>query len=417
VRQPGLWARHQPPVHSPIPAGAVPAATAAAMGAGADPRPVLAGDLCREFSARAALLCGSGTQALELALVVARRRAGADTVALPAFSCYDVASAAVGAGARVLLYDLDPGTLGPDLDSLRRAVAGGARTVVVAPLYGVPVDWRGVEAVVAGAGVVVVEDAAQGSGARWEGRPLGTLGELSVLSFGRGKGWTGGGGGVLLVREERDLVAAQEGMTRSGEHGQPGVVQELGGLAAAVAQAAVARPALFALPSALPWLGLGETRYRPPRPIRSITRAAAALLLRSRNAARSEAEARRAHGAWYARRLDSSPGAGIPAVPRQGEPGYLRFPIRLAGGLDGFPDPGAARRLGIAPAYPTTLLALEPVRRAQVGSDPRCPGAEELARTLVTLPTHSLVTPTERSRVVDMITSPAARTPPLEVSR
>ncbi|MET0399208.1 MAG: DegT/DnrJ/EryC1/StrS family aminotransferase, partial [Longimicrobiaceae bacterium] len=192
--------RHQLAVYSPVSLRAGGRAAGDALLRGADPRAPLLAELLRDYAAGSGALCGSGTQALQLALVEARRRGGDAPVALPAFSCYDVAAAAVGAGVRVALYDVDPGTLAPDPESLERVLAAGARTVVAGPLYGVPLEWDTLRGAAGRHGALLVEDAAQGHGASWHGRPLGSLGDLSVLSFGRGKGWTGGRGGALLAR-------------------------------------------------------------------------------------------------------------------------------------------------------------------------------------------------------------------------
>lgn len=398
------WPRHQPPVHSPIPLAALPAAIAAAARVARDPRSALEDALCRDLGAQRAILCGSGTQALQLALLLARQRVGSDTVALPAFTCYDVATAAAGADARVVLYDIDPETLGPDLDSLDDALRHGARTIVVAPLYGVPVDWRALEAVSARYGAVLVEDAAQGHGASWEGRPIGALGPLSVLSFGRGKGWTGGSGGALMLRGigPDDEAIGQE-LRAVPRPDDPRPDQELRLLAGAIGQTAASRPALYALPSSVPWIGLGQTRYRSPTPLRSITRAAAALLLQSKERAAREAEVRRAHGAWYLEHLQASSDlVPVPLVPGA-LAGYLRFPVRLPAGWGAFTDARRARRLGVAPSYPTALIVLEAVRTRLAGYAAACPGAGQLARTLFTLPTHSALTPGERHCIVAML--------------
>ena len=85
-----------------------------------------------------------------------------------------------------MLYDICPENLGPDFDSLRRAVEAGARTVVVAHLFGIPVDLDRSRALCAEFGATLIEDAAQGAAGQWRGRPLGTYGSLGVLSFGRG---------------------------------------------------------------------------------------------------------------------------------------------------------------------------------------------------------------------------------------
>jgi perosamine synthetase len=399
------WPRHQPPAYSPIPARALPAAMAAAVRVARDPRPALAKVLCRDYAAEAAILCGSGTQALQLGLIVAREQVGSDTVALPAFCCYDVATATVGAGSRVLLYDLDPETLAPNLDSLDRALLQGARTAVVAPLYGIPVDWGALDAVAARHGAVLVEDAAQGHGATWRGRPLGSIGSLSVLSFGRGKGWTGGSGGALLLRGKGDdgHSSAQE-VAAAWRRGALSLRHELALLATVMGQTAAANPAMYALPSAVPWMGLGETWYRSPGPVTTIARTATTLLLQSREHAAREADVRRSHGAWYSERLQTrSDLHPVPLTPGA-EAGYLRFPVRLPGGLGAFPDSRHARRSGIAPSYPSGLLAIEPIRSQLAGGEEAYPGAEQLARTLVTLPTHSAVTPEERENIVSLVT-------------
>ena len=143
------------------------------------------------------------TLALEVAAAVTHA-----PVALPAYCCYDVATAADGAGVAFHLYDLEPETLSPDLASLRRSFDAGARSVVVAHLYGVPADLAAVRALAAEFGAIVIEDAAQGSGCEWRGRPAGAHGALGVLSFGRGKGVTGGKGGALLVNEPSLQAAA-----------------------------------------------------------------------------------------------------------------------------------------------------------------------------------------------------------------
>src|SRR5947208_9145830 len=123
--------RYQLAAYSPVSARASLLATAQALHLGEDPRPRLRALLQKEYSAHSVLLCGSGTQALTIAIRHARRGTDpAAPVALPAFSCFDVASAAVGAGLRVSFYDIDPDTLGPDLSSLERVFRAGAAIAI-----------------------------------------------------------------------------------------------------------------------------------------------------------------------------------------------------------------------------------------------------------------------------------------------
>ena len=385
----------QPPAHSPLPWHALRASAGAVLRRRDDARPALRQLLAREFAAADVALFASGTQALQMALTVAGNEIGSNaTVALPAFTCFDVATAAVGAGLRISLYDIDPVTLTPDLDSLRGALADGAGIVVVAPLFGLPPDWEAVQAVTAAAGAVLVEDAAQGSGAQWQGRPLGSLGGMSVLSFGRGKGWTGGGGGALLTRSRNAPSVARNGHGRGGD---------LRAVSLAAAQWTFGRPALYGIPAALPWLGLGETRYRDPVAPRQLPRAAASLLLHGAVAAEREAEQRKRRAARLLEMVTRRPGIEpIEPLPR-GVPGYLRLPLRVNGGLRGLANREAAVRLGAARSYPQPLGEL-PAVRARLVSRWQWPGAEELARDLITLPTHSLLTADDLDGLVRAVT-------------
>lgn len=390
----------QPPAHSPLPWRALRASAGTVLRRREDARPALRQLLAGEFAAQDVSLFASGTQALQVALSVAKNEAGSDAaVALPAFTCFDVATAAVGADLRITLYDLDPATLTPDLDSLGRALADGAGIVVVAPLFGLPADWEAVQSLVAAAGGLLVEDAAQGSGARWQGRPVGSLGVMSVLSFGRGKGWTGGGGGALLTRNRTPLSVSRNGENR---------VADLRAVSLAAAQWTFARPALYAIPAALPWLGLGETRYRDPVPPRPLSRASASLLLHGAVAAEREAEERKRRAARLLELLRGHPGIAPIAPLAAGVPGYLRLPLRVKGGLSGLANREAAVRLGVAASYPNPIGELPAVRARLVGhhrgTEGNWPGAEALARELITLPTHSLLAADDLDRLVRAVT-------------
>jgi perosamine synthetase len=381
-------------VYSPIRVPDLVRAAVAATGAGGDLRAAVAEHLRHAYDADSVVLCGSGTQALLMALRAGSAQVDGTPVALPAYTCYDVASAAVAAGCRILLYDIDPATLTPDLESVRATLRAGARLVVIAPLYGLPPDWDGVEQCLSGYDALAIEDAAQGHGARWRDRRLGSLASLSVLSFGRGKGWTAGRGGALLLR---DGVEAAPPATSGG------LVSEAAVAVGAAAQRVLGRPATYALPSAIPWLGLGETQYKPVSDAAAMTRAGAVLLHGSRVASDEEAAARRRWGGYWRETIRQRPGVVPVTTMPDTAPGYLRYPLLLGRGVAGLPDSRLARRLGIAPGYPTPLSALAPVKRRLYPGGPGLPGAAEIARRLVTLPTHSLLTPAERDRILALL--------------
>ena len=370
--------RHQPPVHSPLSARAL----VAGLLPGHDKRRRLTDRLAAEYGAAAVHLVDSGTSALGLALRWAAAFRPDTPVALPAYSCYDIATAADTARMPVRLYDVDPATLAPDRDSLARVVAAGVAAVVVAPLYGLPVDTAAVLDICRAHDAALIEDIAQAVGAGWSERPAGTAGALTVLSFGRGKGWTGAGGGALLVRDPSAVVTIDRLVAGIGA--PPGRMRAL---LAAGAQWALARPSLYAIPSALPFLGLGETVYRAPTTPRHIGRAAPAVLALTRALHDVEVTVRRAHAARLAARVRAP--LRTVTTPAAADPSYLRLPIVApAGSTDRV---GAARRLGVMPGYPRALADL-PVfgARASAAAESYA-GARLLAERLFTLPTHSLL--------------------------
>lgn len=375
--------RHLPPAHSPVRARALAAGVRAALG---EERAARVRDLVeRDWGARDVLLTRSGTAALTLALRAAAAVRPGRPAALPAWGCYDLATAADGADLPVVLYDLDPGTLAPEPRSLRRALDAAPCAVVVAHLYGVPVDVDAVVWHAAAAGVLLVEDAAQGAGAALRTRPAGSLAPLSVLSFGRGKGRTGGGGGALLAHDVDGQAAIRHARLRVRDGGAG-----WGDLAGAAALCALARPGLYAVPAALPFLRLGETVYHPPSAPRRISRAAAGVLAAGWERASREPQVRRHHATRLLAALHAA-GARVPRLPPGATAGWLRLPVLLDGDDAARARSPAARRLGIAPGYPRALCDLDGFRARVLNPGDDFAGARGLAASLVTLPTHSLL--------------------------
>lgn len=386
-----MW-RRQPPVHSPLDAVSIARGLGAMLGR-RDAAHVAARELLAErYGARRVVLTDSGTSALLLALRAAVA-VGGERVAVPAYSCYDVATAWVGAGVRPRLYDLDPSTLGPDPPSLTRAAGENVGAVVVAYLYGMALDWDGIRRAVDGSGALLIEDAAQAAGCRWEGRPAGALGDLSVLSFGRGKGWTAGGGGALLAltdRGERALSAIEAEVRLAPAASGPCLLR-------AAAQWLFGRPALYGLPAAVPWLGLGETVYRPPTPPRAASSFSLGALVATHRLQEDELTARRANAARLRPVVEEAPGLRAVTGPAAGVSGDLRLPILAEDGTLGRLGSPRAARLGVMHGYPRPLHELPEVAE---GLDPGAAmggldGSEHLARALYTVPTHGLLAPRE----------------------
>lgn len=366
--------RHQLAVAPRITIAALIKASASLSSSSSAPLDLLAANLQREFCAPRCVLTDSGTSSLVLALRLLVPPNG--TVALPGYGCVDIASAVRYAGIKARLYDVDPHTLSPDLDSVLGALIEGVDAILVAHFYGYPADVTGVRALAAAWNVPVLEDAAQAAGGTLDGAKLGSLGDVSVLSFGRGKGLFGGHGGALLVRSA-ELVERMPATFSLGSR------RGFGDVAAALAQWSLGRPTIYGLPASLPWLHLGEMVYRPAHEPRGLSNAAATLANWSLANEASDRKGRTA-------RAEILDGIAIEAKSVQpirsidgGKSGYLRFAV-----LDASGRRNAATRLGVMRAYPRTLLEQPELRSQLVPNQRVVVGAEELTRSLFTLPTH-----------------------------
>jgi len=392
--------RAQPPVHSPIDLAALVAGARGLM-AGRSARAELERLLREAYQPSALLLTESGTSALHLALRLAvAERPG--PVALPAYCCYDIATATDAAGVSFVFYDLDPTTLGPDWPSLNRALDRGARVVVAVHLYGIPVDFPTLSETARQAGAILIEDAAQAAGARIDDRPAGTRGRYAVLSFGRGKGMTGGRGGALLANA---ADAADRLSTVAGSlEGRAGSTRDA---AALLAQWVLARPSVYGLPLGIPSLRLGETIYRAPNPPAAPSTFAAGVLTRTLLGVPPEAERRRQNAR---RLLEHIPAGGpitAPRPPAGTEPGFLRFPILAEpSAMDRFRT-DTARVLGVWPGYPKPLPDLAGFGSRRLDPAEATPGARRLAEELLTLPAHSLLDRVSLTRLAELLAAPS----------
>lgn len=333
----------------------------------------------RHCDGRVGVLTDGATSALAhaLRLVTGVNRA----VALPGFGCVDLLAAALCAKVAVVTYDVDPATLTPDLDSVRRVLNDGVGALVLAPLYGFPLDVDALRSIAAAAGVPVIEDAAQAAGGTWRSRRIGTSGDVVVLSFGRGKGMSAGRGGALISRHaDYDTgiheLAATLPAADSGWRDWT--------LSAAVW--AFARPSLYAIPSAIPSLRLGEMVFHEAHPPRAMADRAVAMLPDALHGADAAAAARGVIASRLRAAVEDTVGIALPAPLPDGSGGWLRLPLLDLAGR------GAAPVLGIFRSYPLPIRAMPEGRAIMRHPHASEPGADQLARLLLTIPTHRFVT-------------------------
>jgi perosamine synthetase len=146
-----------------------------------------------------AVICGSGSLALEIALRALGVRAG-DEVVIPTFCCTAVVPPILAVGAIPVLADV-----GDELNITAKHVAAAlterTKAIIVPHLLGNPADIGAIIDLVRGRNIRVIDDAAQALGATIGGRPAGSFGDAGILSFGNEKICSGLGGGVLVSNQ------------------------------------------------------------------------------------------------------------------------------------------------------------------------------------------------------------------------
>ncbi len=153
----------------------------------------------------------SGTDALQIALMAEGIGPG-DAVFLPAFTYTATAEVALVLGATPVFVDVDPATFQIDPAHLERRIAAvkaagrlRPRAVIGVDLFGQPAPWEALGAIGAREDLFLLDDCAQGYGARLGGRPLGGFGHAAAASFFPAKplGCYGDGGALLTDSAER----------------------------------------------------------------------------------------------------------------------------------------------------------------------------------------------------------------------
>ncbi|HEX5620615.1 MAG TPA: DegT/DnrJ/EryC1/StrS family aminotransferase [Solirubrobacteraceae bacterium] len=188
---------------------------------------------------------GSGTAALTLLLRAAGIRRG-DEVIVPGHTYVASALGVIHAGAVPVLCDVDDGTGLLDVDAAADAVTSRTTAILAVHLYGQVCDMRALGELAKRHGLALFEDAAQAHGARWAGRPAGSLGDGAAFSFYPSKnlGALGDGGAICTddaVIAERARRLRDLGQRRKGEHVELGVNERLDGLQAALLNVKLAR--------------------------------------------------------------------------------------------------------------------------------------------------------------------------------
>lgn len=161
------------------------------------------------FGGRPVRAFNSGTATLEVALQLCGIGPGDEVITTP-MSWVATANVILHVGARPVFVDIDPVTRNIDLDRIEAAITPATRAIIPVDLAGLPVDRDRLYAIAAKHKLRVIEDAAQSMGASWNGKRIGSFGDLISFSFHANKNMTSGEGGCLVLNDESQIPLVEK---------------------------------------------------------------------------------------------------------------------------------------------------------------------------------------------------------------
>ena len=319
-------------------------------------------EIARVCGTRLGVGVASGTDALLLSLQACGVGPG-DEVIAPAFTFIATTGAASALGARPAFVDIDPATYNLDARQLRAKITAKTKAILAVHLYGLPADMDAILEIARGKNVRVIEDGAQAIGAKYKGRPAGSMGDLGCVSFYPTKNLGAYGDGGMIVTNSEELAAR---LRLQRHHGQTG--------------------------------GYVSTEQGWNSRLDEIQ--AAVLRVKLRHLEEWQ-KARQRHAAEYSRLLGAIPGVVIPTAPAGLTHVYHQYTIRVPR-RDHVQKFLARRQIGSSVYYPVPLH-LQPVYASLRYNRGDFPAAERAAEEVLSLPMYAELRTDQIERVAGAI--------------
>ena len=211
------------------------------------------GENVSALEAEVAELCGarhgvavaSGTDAITIALAAFGVGAGDEVVTTP-FTFVATTESVVLVGARPVYADIEPATFNINPDAIEKAITPRTKALLPVHLYGQCARMDEILQMAEKRGLVVICDAAQAIGARYQGKRIGELGDAATLSFFPTKNLGAyGDGGMILTNDEAAARKAKSlrfhGMSSSNSYDSVGYCSRLDELQAAILRVKLGR--------------------------------------------------------------------------------------------------------------------------------------------------------------------------------
>jgi dTDP-4-amino-4,6-dideoxygalactose transaminase len=162
------------------------------------------------------LLTTSCTHALEMSAILANIKTG-DEIIMPSYTFVSTANAFVLRGAKIVFVDIRPDTMNIDECLIEAAITEKTKAIVPVHYAGVACEMDAILAIAKKYNLKIIEDAAQGIGAKYKEKMLGSIGDMGCYSFHETKNISCGEGGAILIKDEdKELIERAEIIREKG---------------------------------------------------------------------------------------------------------------------------------------------------------------------------------------------------------
>jgi len=170
------------------------------------------GSECRDFEkefadwngTNYAVAVANGTLALDLALIALGIGVG-DEVIVTSRTFLASVSSIVTAGATPVFADVDRDSQNISVDTISKVLTSKTKAIIAVHLAGWPCDMDGIMGLAKQHSLFVIEDCAQAHGAKYKGKPVGSIGHIGAWSFCQDKIMTTGGEGGMVTTNDESL--------------------------------------------------------------------------------------------------------------------------------------------------------------------------------------------------------------------
>ena len=173
-------------------------------------------DLANKMQTKYAQVVSNGTAALTVALSCAGVGAG-DEVIMPTFTFVASFEAILSVGAIPVLCDIDD-TLTLDPEAVKKAITSKTKAIMPVHMCGSMADLKALKSICDTHNLILLEDACQAIGAMYDGKPLGSYGDLGCFSFDYVKTVTCGEGGGIITNSEKYAERAHQYQDHGHDH-------------------------------------------------------------------------------------------------------------------------------------------------------------------------------------------------------